>query len=296
MRRLAACLALLAGCLSVATSAQKAPLPALDQTLAGVTAYLQEYFARAQSIICDETVRVQALGYDLLSGDAPARVVRNELRISWEPAEGGGITAPQVLRELISVNGRPPRLNDKPKDREKDADRCFDPSAISPEILGSLFLPEHRDDFSYKVAGLGKSGGRAAVLLDVQEVKTGPVELNVDGVCSTFSKPGNGKWRVWIDAENYAVLRLDQSLKGQYDVTIPANRKLGVQRRDITVERNDQTIIFKRVDFTDPDDSIMLPATRDGVQVIRNSLAPRVRTTFTYRNYRRFMTSARIVQ
>ena len=292
MRRLVACVALLAGCVSVATSAQKAPVPDLSLTLAGVTEYLQDYFARAQSIICDETVRIQALGSDLLAVESLPRVVRNELRISWEPAEGGGITAPQVLRELISVNGRPPRI----KDRERDGDRCFDQHAISPEILGSLFLPENRADYTYKVAGLGKSGGRPAVLLDIQDVSSGPVEMHVDGVCSSFGKPGTLKWRVWIDAGSYAVLRLDQSLNKQYEVTIPANRRLGVERRLITVERSDETIVFKRVEFKDPADTIMLPATREAVQVLRNSFSPRMRTSFTYRNYRRFMTSGRIVQ
>ncbi len=292
MRRLAACVAMLAGCLTVAMSAQKAPLPDLGQTLDGVAEYLQDYFARAQNIICDETVRVQALGADLFSLEAPPRTVRNELRISWEPVEGGGISTPQVLRELISVNGRPPRI----RDRERDADRCFDQHAISPEILGSLFLPENRADYAYQIAGLGKSGGRPAVQIDIREVTTGPVQMNVDGVCSSFGKPGTLKWRAWIDVDSYAVLRLDQSLSRQYDVTIPANRKLGVQRREITVERSDETIVFKRVDFTEPDDTIMLPATREAVQVLRNSFSPRVRTSFTYRNYRRFMTSGRIVQ
>jgi hypothetical protein len=292
MRRFAACVALLAGYLSVVPSAQKAPLPDLDQTLAGVAEYLQDYFARAQSIICDETVRVQALGSDLLSLDSMPRVVRNELRISWEPAEGGGITTPQVLRELISVNGRPPRI----KDRERDADRCFDQHAISPEILGSLFLPENRADYTYKVTGLGKSGGRPAVLVDVLDVATGPVELHVDGVCSSFGKPGTLKWRAWIDVDDYAVLRLDQSLNKQYEVTIPANRKLGVQRRLLTVQRSDETMVFKRVEFKDPDDTIMLPATRESVQVLQNSFSPRMRTSFTYKNYRRFMTNGRIVQ
>lgn len=293
MRPLALVLALVFG--SAVATAQKAPLANLEETLSRVTAYLQDYFARAQSIVADETVRMQELGSDLLSGAAPPRTVRNELRISWEPAEGGGITTPQVLRELLTVNGRAPRLKDL-KDQEKNSARCFDPKAISPEILGSLLLPENRASYSYKVTGAGKTAGRAAILLEILDIESGPVNLVVDGYCSSFGKPGLGKWRVWIDAETYAVLRLDESLRGQFDVTIPQNRKLGVERREMTVERADQTTIYKAVTFKDPDETIMLPASREAVQVIRNSLAPRMRTSYTYRNYRRFMTGGRIVQ
>ena len=113
MRPLALVLALVFG--SASAVAQKAPLANLQDTLTRVTAYLQDYFAHAQNIVADETVRVQELGYDLLGASIPPRTLRNELRISWEPAEGGGITTPQVLRDVISVNGRPPR--------EKDRDR-----------------------------------------------------------------------------------------------------------------------------------------------------------------------------
>jgi hypothetical protein len=286
MRPLALVCAIVFG--AVTAEAQKAPLANLEDTLTRVTAYLQDYFARAQSIVADETVRVQELGYDLLGASTPPRTLRNELRISWEPGEGGGITTPQVLRDLISVNGRPPR--------EKDRDRCFDPQAISPEILGSLFLPENRKQFSYKVGGNGKSNGRAAILLDIRDLETGPVEVESDENCSRFGKPGSTRWRAWIDAETYAVLRLDETLAMPYDVTIPANRALRTQRLDVMVERVDTTIVFKRVAFKDPDEFVMLPATRETVQVIRNSPTPRMRTSYTYRNYRRFMTGGRIVQ
>ncbi len=287
MRRFAACLALLAGCLSVATSAQKAPPVDVPATIAGVAEYVQNYFARAQSIICDETVRVQSLGYDLLGDQSPGRTLRHELRVSWEPAPDGGLAPPQVLRTLISVNGRRPR--------ERDRDKCFDPQATSPEVLG-IFLPENQAQLTFKSAGRGKSNGRAALLIDVIDREDGPVKVETNENCVRFGKPGGSWWRAWVDAETYAILRLDEHLSRPFDATIPADRKLGTPRIDAIIERVDTSITYRAVRFADPDETVLLPVSKDTVQVIRNSPSPRMRTTYTYRNYRRFMTSGRIVQ
>jgi hypothetical protein len=54
--------------------------------------------------------------------------------------------------------------------------------------------------------------------------------------------------------------------------------------------------VYRRVTFSDPDESIMLPASMDTLTVIRNAGTPRMRKTQNFRNYRRFMTGIRIVQ
>lgn len=286
MRRAALTLVLVAiG--SMGASARENAAPDLTETLARVAEYVQAYFTRAQSIIADETVRIQSLGYDLLS-DGPSRTLRTELRISWEPDADGALATPQVLRTLISVNGRPPR--------EKDDDRCFDPQATSPEIL-SLFLPENQKDLEFKPSGRGKVGGREAHIIDVHEREKGPAKVTrtYEG-CSRIEKPGSAWYRTWIDKETFAVLRLDQHLVGPYDVTIPADRKLGTSPRDVVIERLDASITYRAVAFTDPEETVMLPVAREMVQVIRNAPSPRMRISHTYRNYRRFITGGRIVQ
>lgn len=287
MRRFALCLALLVGGLSAVGSAQKAPPVDVPATITRVAEYVQNYFARAQSIICDETVRVQSLGYDLLGDSNPGRTLRHELRVSWEPGPDGGISTPHVLRTLLSVNGRRPR--------ERDRDKCFDPQATSPEVLG-IFLPENQATLTFKSAGRGKSHGRAALMIDAIDHDDGPVTVETNENCVRFGKPGGSWWRAWVDAETYAVLRLDEHLSRPFEATIPADRKMGTPRIDAIIERVDTSITYRPVTFADPDETVLLPASKETVQVIRNSPSPRVRTTYSYRNYRRFMTSGRIVQ
>jgi hypothetical protein len=289
MRRAALIIALLAFAWSSVWAKEKGEKgePDLKATLDRVAEYVQSYFTRAQSIIADETIRIQPLGFDLLS-DGLARTLRTELRISWEPDADGTLAPPQVLRTLISVNGRPPR--------EKDNDRCFDPQATSPEIL-SLFLPENQKELDFKANGHGKVGGREAQIIDVHEREKGPatVTRTYEG-CSRIEKPGSAWYRTWIDVETFAVLRLDQHLEGPYDVTIPADRKLGTMSRDVMIERLDASITYRPVTFTDPQETVMLPVSREMVQVIRNAPSPRMRISHSYRNFRRFMTGGRIVQ
>jgi len=288
MRRFALCTALLIGTCALPLSAENKEPADLPGTLARVAEYVSSYFARAQSIICDETVRLQSLGFDLLSDGSPARVVRSELRVSWEPAEGGGMTEPQVLRSVVSVNGRPPR--------EKDRDNCFDPQATSPEAL-SLFLPENQADFTFAAAGLGKVNGRSAYLIDIRERRTGPITTaHKKEECFSIELPGRTGWRAWIDRETAAVLRLDEHLTGIFDVTIPGDRKGRTSSLNVIVERVDSSVVYRPVRFDDPDELLMLPTSRDTIAVIRNSGTPRMRTTQSFSNYRRFMTGGRIVQ
>lgn len=287
MRRFASAVALLAAS-TIAVSAQRKPAVDVPLAVARIGEYVQAYFARAQSIICDEIVREQELGFDLLSAAAPARTVVNELRISWDAAPDGGVATPLLLRNLLTVNGRPPR--------EKDQNKCFDPDASTPDILGELFLPENQAKFRFAARPMGKVSGRAAVVLDVFDLDKGPVEVQATDDCVKFGKPGSMKWRIWADAETYAVLRIDQTLNTMFDATIPANRKNRTPERTITVERSDTTINYRQVHFTDPEETILLPESRQMLQSLRSSGSPRMRITYNYRNYRRFMTGGRIVE
>ena len=63
----------------------------------------------------------------------------------------------------------------------------------------------------------------------------------------------------------------------------------------MTIERADSSIRYRRVPFTDPDETLMLPSSIDTTTIVRNSGSPRVRISQTFGNYRRFVTGSRIV-
>src|SRR4051794_26681177 len=116
----------------------------LTDLLAHVAESVTRYYARAQSIMCLEHVRLQTLGLDLMSDASPARRLDYELRLAWDPAVEGEMPEATVVRQLIKVNGRPPRPKDEPQ--------CLDPKDVSPEPL-AMFLPKGQADLSFAIAG-----------------------------------------------------------------------------------------------------------------------------------------------
>ena len=62
------------------------------------------------------------------------------------------------------------------------------------------------------------------------------------------------------------------------------------------VERLDSSIVYKRVEFNDPDESLVLPVTKEAITVVRNAGTPRLRTSVNFSHYRRFITGGRIVE
>lgn len=288
MRRFALLAALVLGLCSLVVSAQKAPPVDVSGLLSRLADSVVAYYSRAQSIICDETVVLQSLGNDLLGDSSPGRHLLYELRVSWEPPAGGGVPEANVLRALLRVNNRAPR--------EKDKDACMDPKPISAEPL-AMFLPENQHDFTFVAAGRRKVNGRAAVMVDYRSRTVGLVSSTRKDDCFSIELPGRTRGRVWLDEATADVLRLDEWLTGMVDVTLPPDpKRRGRAAETMIVERLDSSIVYRRVVFTDPDESVMLPASKDAVTVVRNAGTPRLRTTQSFRNYRRFMTGGRIVQ
>jgi len=281
-------LAVVVAPLAIVHGAQRDSSADLAALLARVGAAVEKYYARAQSLICLETVRLQSIGLDLTPNLSLARQLSYELRVAWDALADGQPPEAVVQRQLLKVGSRAPRPKDKPE--------CLDPSAVSPDTLAML-LPINQSEFTFKLAGNTRFKGRQALLLDVKERQTGPViaEPHEDRKdCWHVSMPGRTQWRIVIDAETSDVLRMNGRLIGWVDVALPADRKSGRAELPVVFERFDQSIVYGPVRFVDPDETLMLPTSADTLAVRRGSLSYRENRKFS--NYRRFITGGRIVQ
>src|SRR4029077_12194234 len=102
--------------------------------------------------------------------------------------------------------------------------------------------------------------------------------------------------RIWVDARTYDVLRVEQGLAGPVDVKVP----LLIQRRHqlaswIVIARDDVTIRYKTVAFSDPDEVLLLPESIDSVTMVRGGLES-TRRKQTFSDYQRFVTGGRVLQ
>jgi hypothetical protein len=245
--------------------------------------YVEDYYARAQSLLAIEEVTVQPLSRDLLS-DGFARRLVYELRVEWDPEAS---ETANVVRHLVSVNGRVPRPSDEPK--------CTDPRGISPEPLATL-LPGQRGKYIFHPSGNGSVDGRRAAMFDYRSIRAEAPRVEWKDDCASIDLPGRTRGRVWADPETAEILRFDEQLTGMVDIPVPVAQQRRGASQFMTVERADMSIQYRRVAFVDPDESMMLPSRIESLVVVRNSGSPRMRITQSFSEYRRFVTASRIVR
>jgi len=271
-------------------AAQTVESPDLETTLAFAAERVAAYFARAQSLVCLETVHIQPLGTGL-GPDGVGRTVESELRLSWDPSEDGGTEA-ATRRQVIKVNGRPPRKN--------DYRACTTPEQEATETQPlSMLLVEQRDEYTFALAGVDRVDKRPAIRVDYRLKAKPTVEVKmVEGLddCVSYDVSGGRQGRLWIDAETFDVLRLDQRLSGYVEFRVPSEiaRRPGATAY-WTLERHDITTRFKRVSFEEPAETLVLPVSQTSINITRGAGTPRQRTITEYKAYKRFITGGRII-
>ena len=275
---------------AVAPRAGQRPEPDVDltQTLLRVGQRIEQWYARAQTIVSRETVSIQPLRADLTPVDFPRRLVF-ELRVGWDPEHMGHGVVPEasVLRAVLTVDGRPVRDGDDPG--------CMDPKPVSPEPL-TILLPARLAQSEFSLGDTVRVDGRAALVIDYRGVAAAPPpDITWRAECVTVSLPGRSRGRVWVDAETYDVLRLGDRLVGEFEFDVPGDYVRRGASRSMVIERAETSIRYTRVPFTDPQETLMLPASIDTLTVIRGHGVQRFRISQRFTDHRRFLTGGRLL-
>ena len=275
--------------LGVAANAAQQPARGTNaaETIAHVGTRVVEWYARAQNIVSTEDVRITPLRYDMSPAES-ARRLSYELRVAWESdgTRPDVLPEPTILRSPLTVNGRPPRPGSDPG--------CMDPKPVTPEPL-MMFLPGKREDFIFTHAGTARIDGRLAVTIDYKSILSGKPDIEWTKECVSVSLPGRTYGRVWIDPSNFDVLRLDEHLSGLFEFTVPREQQRLGAPSSMAIERSDSSIRYRRVQFHDPEDTLMLPAEVETTTVVRGGGTRRTRISQRFSAYRRFITDVRML-
>ena len=89
-------------------------------------------------------------------------------------------------------------------------------------------------------------------------------------------------------------LRLDEHLTGMFEFRVPREQSRRGGPLRMIIERADTSIRYRPVEFSDPDETLLLPSSIELMTVWRNAASQRLFITHDISNYRRFVTSSRI--
>lgn len=275
--------------LTIVAAAGAQSQPNLDELLIRVGDRIAEFYNRAKNIVCIERSTVQPVDLSHSTVGFP-RTVESELHVESGVAPGEAV----FVRNVRKVNGRAPRPQDN-----KDRAGCTDPNPLTSAPLAFL-LARHRSDYQFTPAGIGNDRNRPAYLVDFASVnrRSTPVLIedpNGHDDCFDWSGHIAVKGRIWVDADTDDVLRVDRWLLGPVDVNVPVllARRYRFDRW-IALMRDDLTIRYHAVAFSDPDEVLLLPESITSLTMIRGGLQS-TRRSQTFSDYKRFITKGKVV-
>jgi hypothetical protein len=251
------------------------------EAVARIGAYVERYYSTARSLVADEIVTLIPLS----SGATFSRRLAYELRLDWDPTAE---EPAKVTRQLLSINGRPPRPDAKPQ--------CLDPHDVAPEPMAFL-LPDQRHKYIFKSDGLNRLDGRPALVIEYRSRAPEPPKATWrakgDPDCMSVDVPGRSRGRIWVNPVTFEILRLDEGLTGEVDIRVPVEeQRKGGWPMVLTLRRADVSIRYKEVMFHDPEERVMVPAEI----TTSTEFGSRRLMTQEFSNYRRFSTAARIIE
>jgi hypothetical protein len=194
---------------------------------------------------------------------------------------------PQPVRRLKTIDGEPSKKR------------------LGPEVnyfvssLGFL-LPKHRALFQFTFEGELTEAGRR--LYRIRMLSPGEGEPRVEwqrhAVGFRFRVVAPLVYHIWVDAETFDVLRLESHLVAPFEFEGP--RAFGFGRfgpsRHFKYAAQDYFVSFRRRQFKDPEQTLLVPDSAEWVTVIEGASKPRTRVTLRFSNYQRFRSDVKIIE
>jgi hypothetical protein len=101
---------------------------------------------------------------------------------------------------------------------------------------------------------------------------------------------------VWVDAENFDVLRLETHLVAPFEFDSPRAFGAFGPSRHIRYAVQDYAVTFRRQTFKDPEQTLLVPAEAEWLYVMEGAKHPRLRATLRFTDYRRFRSDVKVIE
>jgi hypothetical protein len=208
-----------------------------------------------------------------------------------------------VLREALSADEED--YYPKPVRRLKTIDGKPSKKRLGPELnyavssLGFL-LPKHRGLFQFTLDGEETEAGRKLYRLRMLRPGEGEprVEWKSRAVGFRFRVVAPLVFLIWVDAETFEVLRLESHLAAPFEFDGPPAFGFGRfgPSRHFRYAAEDYLVRFRRQQFKDPEQTLLVPDSAEWVTVIEGASRPRTRATLRFSNYQRFRSDVKVIE
>ena len=234
--------------------------PDLTSLMARVRERIAKYYTELQSLAWTQKAHREILNKDRTPKEKPRDLVFDSI-IHLQPPTPPDTGVPFYIREqsqLRIVDGKPVKKGEKPKDT--------DPINAGLGSLGIFLATDSRaPGYSYSHAGTGELNDRKVVLVDIVSAQRTPPRVDIDKKFVGFGVRYNleifgiqyNKGRLWIDAENYDVLRSEwRSDPFEFEV------KGDKYRHEISMTQR-----FRLMQFENPDRTILVRSPLSGFEL-----------------------------
>jgi hypothetical protein len=271
------------------------PSDAKDERLASILTRVGEsvghYQAGLFSMAFTETMKREGLDKKLRPKGRPKEYVFDDLLLrQTSPGGREGVYA-IAARRVKTIDGKPG------KQLKEGAFTCGEPNASYSDHL-SFLLPKLQGDKLFSYEGETEMRGRKVFLIGaLPRVRLEPEAVWKD---NCFYVNGEHRLKIWVDAENFDVLRLDAQLIESVEFKSPRTFNAGFARigpkRKLRLARSDITLLFRRVEFKEPAQTLLLPESAESLTIIEGAGHPRVRVTQTFGDYRRYVSDVKVIE
>lgn len=273
-----------------------------EERLARVVKKIGESVERYQgglfSISYTETNREERLKRDLKERDGKAKEYVFESVVLREPLKDSEDESyARNVRRLRSEDGKVAAPGKPYVQRRHRCGGALSPAAAYADPL-TFLLPKNQPRYEFSDEGEATVDGRAARVVRFVPRGQGGPKVERKGDCIWANVPHEG--RVWVDAEGGDVLQLEWRIIDPFEFESPRVMKVGGLRfgpkRRLKYERMESLTRFRRVEFKDPEQTLLLPVSTESLFVVEGASRPRVRTTQTFADYRRFVSDVKVVE
>ncbi len=279
----------LAACASVRGQEPQAE-PAKDERLERILDKVGEGVARYQSglfsIAFTETLRREELRKDMTAKKSKEYVFDSVVLREALSADEEDFY-PRLARRLKTIDGKPSKKR------------------LGPEINYavtslSFLLPKSRGPLQFTLEGEAEEAGRKLYRIRILSPGEGEprVEWKSRAVGFRFRVVAPSVYTIWVDAETFDVLRLESHLAAPFEFDGP--RAFGFGRlgptRHFKYTTQDYLVRFRRQQFKDPEQTLLVPEYAEWVTVIEGASKPRTRATLRLSDYRRYRSDVKVIE